>query len=134
MKLIFGFLFSREGNNEGDDGRITYAELLHEVCQFANVLKACGVKRGDHIAIYLPMILELPVAMLACARIGVVHSVVFGGFSAESLAERMIDGHCNLLVTAGKPTDFPSHKHFKPNFLRNNVLPTKNKLKNNQLH
>ena len=70
--------------------------------RFANALKSTGVKKGDRVAIYLPMILELPIAMLACARIGVIHSVVFGGFSADSLAERMIDGQCSVLVTAGK--------------------------------
>ena len=96
------FNVCREGNNAGDDGKITYAQLLDEVCRFANVLRASGVEKGDHVAIYLPMILELPIAMLACARIGAVHSVVFGGFSAESLAERIIDGQCHILVTAGK--------------------------------
>ncbi|XP_055347055.1 acetyl-coenzyme A synthetase-like [Paramacrobiotus metropolitanus] len=89
-----------EGNNPSDEGRITYAELLDEVCRFANVLKSFDLQKGDRVAIYLPMILELPIAMLACARIGLVHSVVFGGFSAESLAERMLDGHCSVLITA----------------------------------
>lgn len=95
-------LLYREGNNVGDEGKITYWQLLTEVCRFANVLRGCGLKKGDRVAIYLPMILELPVAMLGCARIGVIHSVVFGGFSAESLAERMVDGQCSLLITAGK--------------------------------
>ncbi|OWA50140.1 Acetyl-coenzyme A synthetase, cytoplasmic [Hypsibius exemplaris] len=92
--------FIWEGNNHGDEGKITYSQLLEEVSKFSNVLKAAGLEKGDRVAIYLPMILELPIAILACARIGVVHSVVFGGFSADSLAERMLDGKCSVLVTA----------------------------------
>lgn len=91
----------REGNNIGDEGKVTYSQLLSNVSRFANALKEMGLKKGDRVAIYLPMILELPIAMLACARIGVIHSVVFGGFSADSLSERMIDGQCSVLVTAG---------------------------------
>ena len=75
----------------GDTRTITYADLLAEVSQFANVLKGLGVERGDRINIYLPMIPEAAVAMLACARIGAAHSVVFGGFSAQSLADRVDD-------------------------------------------
>ncbi|GAU98943.1 hypothetical protein RvY_10013-2 [Ramazzottius varieornatus] len=89
-----------EGNNIGDEGKVTYSQLLSNVSRFANALKEMGLKKGDRVAIYLPMILELPIAMLACARIGVIHSVVFGGFSADSLSERMIDGQCSVLVTA----------------------------------
>ena len=77
---------------EGEPGeikRLTYRELLHEVCRFANVLKGLGVKSGDRVGIYLPMIPEAAVAMLACARIGAIHSVVFGGFSPDSLASRI---------------------------------------------
>ncbi|MGZ4139857.1 MAG: acetate--CoA ligase [Actinomycetota bacterium] len=84
----------------GDRRTITYAELLDEVCRFGNALRALGIQKGDRIAIYMPMIPELPVAMLACARIGAVHSVVFGGFSADALAGRIQDAEARLLVTA----------------------------------
>ena len=84
----------------GDTRTITYAELLAEVERFANVLKGLGVAKGDRVAIYLPMIPELPVAVLACARLGAPHSVVFGGFSADSLADRINDAECKVLVTA----------------------------------
>jgi acetyl-CoA synthetase len=84
----------------GDHRTITYADLLDEVQRFANVLKGLGVGKGDRVAIYMPMIPELPVAMLACARIGAPHSVVFGGFSADSLADRINDAECTVLVTA----------------------------------
>ncbi len=84
----------------GDGKTVTYQELYNQVCKFANVLKKLGIKKGDRIAIYLPMILELPVAMLACARIGAVHSVVFGGFSAEALRDRIIDCGAKILVCA----------------------------------
>ena len=88
---------------EGEPGErrtLTYWELYREVSQFANVLKSLGVRRGDRVAIYLPMIPELAVAMLACARIGAIHSVVFGGFSAESLRDRINDQQARVLVTA----------------------------------
>ena len=75
----------------GDTRTITYAELLDEVCRFTNALRGLGVKKGDRVAIYMPMIPELPVAMLACTRIGAAHSVVFGGFSADALADRIDD-------------------------------------------
>ena len=78
----------------------TYGELYEKVCQFANALKAQGVKKGDRVALYLPMILELPVAMLACARIGAIHSIVFAGFSANALADRVNDSLCNVIVTS----------------------------------
>src|SRR5688572_24086692 len=84
----------------GDTRTITYADLLAEVQQFANVLKGLGVERGDRVAIYMPMIPELPVAMLACARIGAPHSVVFGGFSPDSLSDRINDAEAKVLVTA----------------------------------
>ena len=84
----------------GDRRTLTYYDLHREVCQFANVLKSLGVIRGDRVAIYLPLIPELAIAMLACARIGAVHSVVFGGFSAESLRDRINDAQARLLVTA----------------------------------
>ena len=84
----------------GDRRTLTYWELYREVNQFANVLKSFGVKKGDRVAVYLPMIPELAVTMLACARIGAVHNVVFGGFSAESLRDRINDCGCKILVTA----------------------------------
>jgi acetyl-CoA synthetase len=86
---------------ENDDERVlTYADLHREVQKFANVLKSLGVKKGDRVAIYLPMIPELPIAMLACARIGAVHGVVFGGFSSEALRDRILDAEAKVLVTA----------------------------------
>jgi acetyl-CoA synthetase len=81
---------------------ITYRELKHRVARIANVLLAHGVKRGDRVCIYMPMIPELAFAMLACARIGAVHSVVFGGFSAESLRDRIADAHCKVVLTANE--------------------------------
>ncbi len=84
----------------GDTRTITYAELLADVARFANVLKGLGVRRGDRVAIYMPMIPELPVAMLACTRVGAAHSVVFGGFSPDSLRDRINDAEAKVLVTA----------------------------------
>uniref|UniRef100_A0A8C9SYS6 Acetyl-coenzyme A synthetase n=1 Tax=Scleropages formosus TaxID=113540 RepID=A0A8C9SYS6_SCLFO len=92
--------FFWEGNEPGDELKVTYRELLKQVCKMANVLKSLGVKKGDRISIYMPMVVELVVAMLACARIGAVHSIVFAGFSAESLCERILDSQCSLLITA----------------------------------
>ncbi|MEM9384677.1 MAG: acetate--CoA ligase [Pseudomonadota bacterium] len=89
-----------ESDDPAVDTRITYRELHVEVCRFANALKACGVKRGDRVVLYLPMIPEAAYAMLACARIGAVHSVVFGGFSAEALASRIQDCGAHVVVTA----------------------------------
>jgi len=88
-----------EGNAIGEDRRVTYRELHEQVCKFANVLKSRGVKKGDRVSIYMPMVLELTVAVLACARIGAIHSVVFGGFSADSLADRILDSTCRVVVT-----------------------------------
>jgi acetyl-CoA synthetase len=88
---------------EGDTGEsktLTYQQLYHEVCKFANILKKHGVKKGDRVSIYLPMIPELPIAMLACARIGAIHSVVFGGFSAEALRDRIQDCGARILICA----------------------------------
>src|SRR5512138_2977247 len=84
----------------GDTRTLTYWDLYREVSQFANVLKTLGVRKGDRVALYLPLIPELAIAMLACARIGAVHSVVFGGFSSESLRDRINDAKAVLLVTA----------------------------------
>ncbi|KAA0706948.1 Acetyl-coenzyme A synthetase, cytoplasmic [Triplophysa tibetana] len=92
--------FYWEGNEPGDEKTVTYRELLQRVCKFANVLKSQGVKKGDRVSIYMPMVVELVEAMLACARIGAVHSIVFAGFSAESLCERIMDSRCSLLITA----------------------------------
>ncbi|KAG8571224.1 hypothetical protein GDO81_011562 [Engystomops pustulosus] len=89
-----------EGNSPSDSSVISYAELLKQVCKLANVLKTLGVKKGDRVAIYLPMIPELVYSMLACARIGAVHSIVFAGFSSDSLCERILDSHCDVLITA----------------------------------
>ncbi len=89
-----------QGEPEDDVKSITYEELHREVCKFANVLKSLGVKKGDRICIYLPMILELPIVMLASARIGAIHSVVFGGFSADAIKDRVQDSDCKILITS----------------------------------
>ncbi|MBL6598844.1 MAG: acetate--CoA ligase [Alphaproteobacteria bacterium] len=89
-----------EGDDPGDDKKITYRELHREVCMFSNALKGLGAKKGDRITIYMPMIPEAAVAMLACARIGAVHSIVFGGFSPDALAGRINDCDSNLIITA----------------------------------
>src|SRR5512136_176998 len=81
---------------------ISYRELKHNVCRLANTLLAHGVRKGDRVCIYMPMIPEMAYAMLACARIGAVHSVVFGGFSAEALRDRIVDARCKVLVTANE--------------------------------
>lgn len=88
-----------EGNNPDEDKTFTYSELLAQVKRFANVLKAQGIRKGDRVCIYLQMVPELTIAMLACARIGAVHSVVFGAFSADSLRDRINDSECKLLIT-----------------------------------
>jgi acetyl-CoA synthetase len=88
------------GNEPGEKREITFRELKYRVCQLANVLRAKGVKKGDRVCIYLPMIPEAAFSMLACARIGAVHSVVFAGFSAESLRDRINDAGCKVLITA----------------------------------
>ncbi len=88
-----------EGNEPGEDAKLTYKELHAEVCKFANVLKSNGVKKGDRVSIYMPMVKELAIAMLACARIGAIHSIVFGGFSPDSLADRIVDSTCEFLIT-----------------------------------
>ncbi len=88
-----------EGEN-GDSRTLTYAQLHREVCQFANALKQLGVQKGDRVGIYMPMIPEAAIAMLACARIGAVHGVVFGGFSAEALRDRLVDAEAKLVITA----------------------------------
>ena len=89
-----------EGDDPKEDRRVTYKELHEGVCRLANVLKSRGVKKGDRVTIYMPMIPEATFAMLACARIGAVHSVVFGGFSPDSLAGRIEDCRSTVLITA----------------------------------
>jgi len=89
-----------EGDEPSDDKKITYRELHTQVCRLANVLKARGVKKGDRVCIYMPMVVEAAYAMLACARIGAVHSVVFGGFSPDALKDRVLDSDCQTLITA----------------------------------
>ncbi|CAG7837443.1 unnamed protein product, partial [Allacma fusca] len=89
-----------EGSEADDKGSITYDDLLREVCRFSNALKSLGVKKGDRVVIYMPVIVEITVALLACARIGVVHSVVFGGYSAESVANRILDAQARVVITA----------------------------------
>jgi len=89
-----------EGDDPNEDKKITYQTLHDEVCKLANVLKARGVKKGDRVCIYMPMIVEATYAMLACARIGAVHSIVFGGFSPDALQGRILDSDCQVLITA----------------------------------
>ncbi|MFO7559726.1 MAG: acetate--CoA ligase [Desulfobacterales bacterium] len=89
-----------EGNEPGEHLTLTYGELHEKVCRFANTLKAQGVEKGDRVALYMPMIPELAIAMLAATRIGAIHSIVFGGFSSEALADRILDSRCRVLVTS----------------------------------
>jgi acetyl-CoA synthetase len=88
-----------EGNEPGEDSKMTYKELHEEVCKFANALKSMGVEKGDRVCLFLQMVPQLPVAMLACARIGAIHSVVFGAFSEDSLRDRIQDSSCKILIT-----------------------------------
>ena len=89
-----------EGDEPDQQRHISYKELHEDVCKFANVLKANGAKKGDRITLYMPMIPEAAIAMLACVRIGAVHSVVFGGFSPDALAGRIQDCESNMVITA----------------------------------
>ncbi len=111
----------------GDSRTLTYAQLHREVCQFANVLKQLGVAKGDRVGIYMPMIPEAAISMLACARIGATHSVVFGGFSAEALRDRLIDVEAKVVITADggwrKDAIVPL-KEQVDKALANNVVPT----------
>ncbi len=91
-----------EGDNTEESKKITYAELYEQVCRFANVIKKQGIKKGDKVCIYLPMIPEVAIAMLACARIGAVHTVVFAGFSADALITRIEDANCKIIITANE--------------------------------
>ncbi len=104
---------------EGEDGTrrtVTYAELLDDVCRFSNALRSLGVERGDVVGVYLPMVPELPIAMLACARIGAVHNVVFGGFSVNSVSERLQESEAKVLITVDG------------SFRRGKVIPAKSDL------
>ena len=87
-----------EGNEPGEDRAITYQQMYEEVCKFANVLKAHGVKKGDRVCLYMPMVPELGIAALACSRIGAIHCIVFGGFSADALRDRIVNGEAKVLV------------------------------------
>ncbi|MEA3274411.1 MAG: acetate--CoA ligase [Pseudomonadota bacterium] len=104
-----------EGDNPEEDRSITYRELYREVCKLANVLKSRGVKKGDRVCIYLPMIPEAAVAMLACTRIGAVHSIVFGGFSPDSLRDRILDSDCQTLITSDEGARGGRHVPLKKN-------------------
>ncbi|HXH04039.1 MAG TPA: acetate--CoA ligase [Candidatus Competibacteraceae bacterium] len=104
-----------EGDHPSQDKKITYRQLHEQVCRFANALKSLGVKKGDRVCIYLPMIPEIAVAMLACARIGAIHSVVFGGFSPDSLKDRILDATCSIVITADEGLRGGRHVPLKAN-------------------
>ena len=104
-----------EGDEIGDSKEITFQELHDEVCKFANVLKNLGAKKGSRVCIYMPMIPEVAYAMLACTRIGAIHSVVFGGFSPESLKDRIIDADCEIVITADEGVRGGKHVPLKKN-------------------
>jgi len=104
-----------EGDDPKDSKHITYKQLHEEVCKLANVLKSRGVKKGDRVCIYMPMIPEAAYAMLACTRIGAVHSVVFGGFSPESLKDRILDSDCRIVITADEGVRGGKHVPLKAN-------------------
>ncbi len=89
-----------QGEEDAAVKKLTYEQMYAEVCKFANVLKSKGIGKGDRVAIYMPMVIELPVAMLACARIGAIHSVIFGGFSADAIEGRVNDSDCKMLITS----------------------------------
>jgi acetyl-CoA synthetase len=107
--------FIWEGDDPAKDARITYRQLHERVCRLANVLKSRGVKKGDRVCIYMPMIPEAAYAMLACARIGAVHSVVFGGFSPESIKDRILDSDCRTVITADEGLRGSKHVPLKAN-------------------
>ena len=123
-----------EGDDPSVDKKITFKELHEQVCKFANGLKSLGAKKGDRITIYMPMIPEAAVAMLACARIGAIHSVVFGGFSPDSLAGRIQDCESNVVITAdegmrgGRPIPLKEHRRGA------GKLPGRDELRRGQAH
>lgn len=104
-----------EGDDPEEDREITYKQLHEEVCRFANALKARGVKKGDRVCLYMPMIAEASVAMLACTRIGAVHSIVFGGFSPDALSDRINDADCKVVVTSDYSLRGKKHIPLKAN-------------------
>ena len=104
-----------EGNDPHESKHITYQQLHEQICKFANVLKQHGIHKGDRVCIYLPMIPEVVIAMLACARLGAIHSVVFGGFSADALKTRILDADCRLLITVDEAVRGEKTIPFKAN-------------------